>query len=58
VTTDIAVLGLGNVGTALARNWALNGKSVGGWTVEDEVFESIEATGINEKYCRTSSIRE
>ncbi len=48
--TDIAVLGLGNFGTALACNWVSNAKSVCGWTVEDEVFESISATGINSKY--------
>ena len=47
---DIAVLGLGNFGTALARNWVSHGKSVNGWTVEDEVFESIQSSGINTKY--------
>ncbi len=48
--TKISVLGLGNFGTALARNWTLHGKNVCGWTVENEVFESIKATGVNEKY--------
>jgi len=46
----IAVLGLGNFGTALARNWLGAGHTVTGWTVEQEVFDSIQATTINEKY--------
>ena len=36
----IAVLGLGNFGTALARNWSQHGKPVEGWTVEQEVFDA------------------
>ena len=48
--TVIAVLGLGNFGTALARNWLLAGNEVRGWTVEQEVFDSINANEINEKY--------
>ncbi len=48
--TTIAVLGLGNFGTALARNWLGNGHQVCGWTVEEEVFESIRDTSINAKY--------
>ncbi|MEM7077060.1 MAG: NAD(P)H-dependent glycerol-3-phosphate dehydrogenase [Pseudomonadota bacterium] len=46
----IAVLGLGNFGTALARNWLDAGHEVAGWTVEQEVFDSICAHQINEKY--------
>ena len=46
----IAVLGLGNFGTALARTWALHGNRVCGWTVEEDVFASIRATGLNAKY--------
>ena len=46
----IAVIGLGNFGTALARNWTVHGKAVRGWTVEAEVFASIDGTGVNEKY--------
>ena len=48
--TRIAVLGLGNFGTALARNWLGAGHDVSGWTVEQEVFDSVQATSINEKY--------
>ena len=46
----IAVLGLGNFGTALARTWSLHGNRVCGWTVEEDVFASIRATGLNAKY--------
>ncbi len=46
----IAVMGLGNFGTALARNWVDEGLDVRGWTVEQEVYDSIQASGINEKY--------
>ena len=46
----IAVIGLGNFGTALARNWALHGKAVVGWTVEQEVFDSIRRRQVNDKY--------
>ena len=48
--TSLAVLGLGNFGTALARVWALHGNRVRGWTVEEEVFASIRGTGANAKY--------
>jgi len=48
--TSIAVLGLGNFGTALARIWSLHGNRVCGWTVEEEVFSSIRETGVNAKY--------
>lgn len=47
---NISVLGLGNFGTALARVWLVAGHSVIGWTVEDEVFESIRDSGRNSKY--------
>ncbi len=46
----IAVMGLGNFGTALARNWVDEGLDVSGWTVEEDVYESISKTEINEKY--------
>lgn len=47
---SIAVLGLGNFGTALARNWLQAGHTVRGWTVEQEVYESLRDTSINSKY--------
>jgi glycerol-3-phosphate dehydrogenase (NAD(P)+) len=46
----IAVLGLGNFGTALARNWLQAGHTVCGWTVEREVYESLRDTSVNAKY--------
>jgi len=54
--TSIAVMGLGNFGTALARNWLGEGLDVRGWTVEQVVFDSISATGINEKYLNDVSL--
>lgn len=53
---SIAVMGLGNFGTALACNWLSEGLDVRGWTVEQEVFESIRDTGINEKYLNDVSL--
>ncbi|SVE18482.1 uncharacterized protein METZ01_LOCUS471336, partial [marine metagenome] len=43
-------MGLGNFGTALACNWVGAGLDVRGWTVEQEVFESINTAGVNKKY--------
>ena len=50
VMSRIAVLGLGNWGTALALLWQRDGHSVIGWTVEEEVYASITAEGENTKY--------
>ena len=47
---NIAVLGLGNWGTALARMWLNDDHNVFGWTVEQEVYESIMMEGVNRKY--------
>ena len=49
-TARVAVLGLGNFGTALARNWAEAGLTVSGWTIEEEVFASIRDERQNTKY--------
>ena len=46
----IAVLGLGNWGSAIARLWLLDGHKVKGWTIEQEVYESITMDGMNHKY--------
>lgn len=46
----IAILGLGNWGTAIARMWLADGHHVKGWTIEQEVYESITMEGINKKY--------
>ena len=47
---NIAVLGLGNWGTAIARLWLLEGHKVKGWTIEQEVYESITMDDVNAKY--------
>ena len=46
----IAILGLGNWGTALALSWADDSHRVIGWTVEEEVYASIMENGENTKY--------
>ena len=46
----IAVLGLGNWGTALAYCWAEDSHNVIGWTIEDDVYASIMEKGENSKY--------
>ena len=46
----IGILGLGNWGTALALVWSNDGHNVVGWTVEQEVYESIMTQNVNEKY--------
>ena len=53
---NVAVRGLGNFGTALACNWLAEGLNVSGWTVEEEVYDSIQATGVNEKYLDNVSL--
>ena len=54
--TSIAIMGLGNFGTALAHNWLAAGLEVRGWTVEQEVHDSIRERGINEKYLNDVSL--
>ena len=52
----IAILGLGNWGTAAARMWLLEGHNVKGWTIEQEVYESITMDQINKKYLPDHSV--
>jgi glycerol-3-phosphate dehydrogenase (NAD(P)+) len=52
----IGVLGLGNWGTALAKVWCEDGHNVTGWTIEQEVYESLMTTNINEKYLPKNEI--
>ena len=46
----IAVLGLGNWGTALALSWANDSHQVIGWTIEEEVYGTIMEKAENTKY--------
>ncbi|RAH14333.1 MAG: hypothetical protein CMB56_005440 [Methanobacteriota archaeon] len=48
--SHIAILGLGNWGTALAKTWLDAKHEISGWTVEKDVYESITSNSINEKY--------
>lgn len=52
----IGVLGLGNWGTALAKVWCEDGHNVTGWTIEQEVYESLMTRNINEKYLPENEI--
>mgnify|MGYP001156845026 FL=1 len=54
---NIALLGLGNFGTALARNWIKHGLMVKAWTVEEEVYISVKNLGVNEKYLPGISVK-
>jgi len=53
----IAVLGLGNWGSAIARLWLLDGHNVKGWTIEQEVYESITMEDMNHKYLPNQSLK-
>ena len=46
----IGILGLGNWGTALGYVWCEDGHNVLGWTIEQEVYESMMTDGVNQKY--------
>ena len=53
----IGILGLGNWGTALGLIWDRDGHNVMGWTVEQEVYESLMNEGENKKYLPGYEIR-
>ena len=46
----IGIFGMGNWGTALAKVWSDDGHTVTGWTIENEVYESLMIESINHKY--------
>jgi glycerol-3-phosphate dehydrogenase (NAD(P)+) len=54
----IGIIGLGNWGTALAKVWCEDGHNVMGWTIEQEVYESIMTENINKKYLPHTKIPE
>lgn len=56
--SNIAILGLGNWGSALAHVWSQDGHKVVGWTVESEVKEAIEHTGENTPYLPGYSLED
>ena len=53
----IAVLGLGNWGSAIAKLWLEDGHTVKGWTIENEVYESIMMEDTNKKYLPNHSLK-
>ena len=46
----IGILGLGNWGTALGYVWCEDGHNVLGWTIEQEVYDSMMTDSENQKY--------
>ena len=46
----IGIFGMGNWGTALAKIWGEDGHTVTGWTIENDVYESLMMESINHKY--------
>ncbi|MEC8913715.1 MAG: NAD(P)-binding domain-containing protein, partial [Candidatus Thermoplasmatota archaeon] len=46
----IGILGLGNWGTALGYVWCDDGHNVLGWTIEQDVYESMMTDSENQKY--------
>ena len=46
----IGIFGMGNWGTALAKIWGEDGHPVTGWTIENDVYESLMMESINHKY--------
>lgn len=49
---EVAVLGAGNMGTALAQQIAGNGHSVRAWSIETDVLEEIRDQHLNTKYLK------
>jgi glycerol-3-phosphate dehydrogenase (NAD(P)+) len=61
MTTDerlVAVLGAGNMGTALAQVVASNGHRVNLWSIEQDVLEEIRDKGRNTKYLEGIALDE
>lgn len=54
----IAMLGLGNWGTALANHLACKGHQVTGWSVEKNVVDSINSTHRNARYLSDVDLNE
>ena len=46
----IGIFGMGNWGTALAKICGEDGHTVTGWTIENDVYESLMMESINHKY--------
>ena len=52
----IALFCLGNWGTDIARLWLSDNDNVKGWTIEQEVYESITMDSVNAKYLPEHSL--
>ena len=56
--SHIAILGLGNWGTALAKTWLDAKHEVSGWTIEKEVYEFQSSGVAMAMYNTDESIRD
>src|SRR5688500_10192286 len=54
----VAVLGAGNMGTALAQVMASNGHHVRLWRIEHDVLEEVRARHLNTKYLEDVRLHE
>ena len=54
----VAVLGAGNMGTALAQTIAGNGHHVRLWSIEQDVLEEIRERRVNSKYLPGVTLQE
>ncbi len=56
--STVAVLGAGNMGTALAQTIAGNGHPVHLWSIEQDVLEEIRDRRLNSKYLPEVTLHE
>ncbi|MCH7836326.1 MAG: glycerol-3-phosphate dehydrogenase, partial [Chloroflexi bacterium] len=55
---SVAILGAGNMGTALAQIIAGNGRRVRLWNIEQDVLEEIRDHRVNSKYLPGITLHE
>ena len=56
IMARIGIIGLGNWGTTLAYIWCRDGHNVLGWTVENDVYESMMISKENKNYIEVLNI--
>jgi glycerol-3-phosphate dehydrogenase (NAD(P)+) len=56
--TRVAILGAGNMGTALAKMLSENGSIVALWSIEEDVVKEINETGRNSKYLQGIQLKK
>ena len=58
MSESVAVLGAGNMGTALAQVIATNGHSVRLWSIEHDVLEEVRDNHLNSRYLEDIRLNE